>query len=83
MTNVFTDRPEEDTSFYPLSPTYLEFMYACAKLPDLVCAKISPNVYRHESRFKSIELATWAWNEIKQSDLAYKHIDVCFGADER
>lgn len=58
MTNVFVDRPDEDTCFYPLSPTYLEFIYACAKLPNLVRAKITPSTYRHESKFRSVELAT-------------------------
>lgn len=58
MTNTFIDRSEENMCFYPLSPTYLEFVYACAKLPNLVSAKITPSTYRHESKFKDVALAT-------------------------
>lgn len=83
MTNVFIDRAEEGACFYPLSPTYLEFVYACAKLSRLVSAKITPSSYRHESKFKDVGLAVWTWAEVGRLDLAYKQMDVCFGSDER
>ena len=83
MKNVFIDRSDEDMCFYPLSPTYMEFIYVCSKLPNLVSAKISPNKYKHESKFKNLNFAVQVWNEITHFDLANKYIDVCFGNDER
>ena len=82
MTNIFLDDSEKGMSYYPISPTYLEFIFICSNLENLVLAKFTPSKYKHASTFKISKIADNIWNGDIGLNLSDKFIDINFGNDE-